>query len=186
MTIPQCVITCDDLAALIGVSETSLAGTEVRFTCNINDGELLAIGEVLCRVEQVRGIINSEGALEDLNGNPGVTLLASDVNIVLDEPLQWKVSFSRVVVDGFKRAVHPFWFEAPGDGETEDLSTLAPAPGQYEHQAGPPAPRLVGGYFNDDEDLVLINADGSELSPITPADDVLFLVDNGNGTVAVG
>lgn len=186
MAIPQCVITCDDLAALIGVTGIPLEGTEVWFSPNINNGEVLAVGDVLYRVENVRGVINAAGALEDLDGNPGVTLLANDVNLGLDEPLQWQVSFSNVVVQGFKRTVRSFWFEAPGDSEIEDLTTLAPLPGQYDYPAGPPAPRLSGGYFNVDGDLVLRNSDGTELTPITPAVDVLFLVDNGDGTVAVG
>lgn len=186
MAIPQCVITCDDLAALIGVTGTPLEGTEVWFTPNITNGEVLAVGNVLYRVENVRGVINAAGELEDLDGNPGVTLLANDVNLGLDTPLQWQASFSHVVVQGFKRTVRSFWFESPGDGETEDLAALAPPPGQYDNFSGRPAPRLVGGYFNDDGDLVLINSDDSELSPITPADGVLFLIDNGNGTVTVG
>ena len=129
MTIPQCTITITDLSALIGVDDVPLEGTEVWFYPNLRDGEVLPLNSSLYRVEPVRGVINASGELEDLDGNPGVTLLANDALLNLDDPLQWRVSFRRVDVQGFDKKVSEWWFEAPDDGDTVDLRSLAHVPG---------------------------------------------------------
>lgn len=124
MTIPQCTITINDLSALIGATVTALSDVEVVFTPNLTNGDVLAINDSIYRVADVRGVINADGELEDLDGNTGVTLLANDPLLNLDWWLQWKVSFSNVVVNGFRKTIKPWWFTAPNDGETVDLRLL--------------------------------------------------------------
>ena len=129
MTIPQCTVTIGDLSALIGVDEIAFEGTEVWFYPNITDGDLLPLNASLYRLEPVRGVINTDGELENLDGDPGVTLLANDAALNLDVPLQWRVVFRRATALGFDREITSWWFTAPDDGDTVDLRFLAHVPG---------------------------------------------------------
>lgn len=123
--LPEFTLTISDLRALLGDERIKFSDTEVWFTPNIDSGELLPINLGLYNIGTVHGIINELGQLEDLDGNPGVTLLANDPILNLEIPLQWQVEFRKAKINGFQKRIDSWWFTAPEAGQVVDLVSLA-------------------------------------------------------------
>lgn len=117
----------EGLHQLVGVERTALAGAVLEFTCNLTPGELLALDGGLDIVDTVRVKLDNDGKI---NGDTGVDLLADDPSLNLEHPLQWRVKITGAKANGFPKAVTAWSFEAPGDGETAALDSLAHVPGQ--------------------------------------------------------
>lgn len=115
-----------------------------------------------------------------------VRLLANTPLLGLgDTPLTYSVTFSQVVYNGKVGRINGFTFQAPVADFTVNLVGVMPAIGAGSSGNGINAPMLLSGYFNGDGELVFVNADGSELDPITVPSGVLSFVDNGDGTWTV-
>ena len=132
------------------------------------------------------GFLDTDGRLKsEAGGELGVSLWANDPTWGI-ERLQYRVRAE--LTDLFGRPVrwHSLCFDAPSDDSDRNLVHYMPLPGQ-KFGRGPGAWNIVSGSFNGDGDLVLVNADGSTVDPITPLDDdgTLLFVDNGDGTVSV-
>ena len=130
------------------------------------------------------GFLDTDGILKtEAGGEEGVRLWANDPAWELDR-LQYRVRAD--LTDSLGQSVRwaSFNFDAPVADITKDLTYYMPRPGQKFGRG--PASYLTGGTFNSDGDLVLHNDNGSDVNPITPADGVLFFIDNGDGTVSVG
>lgn len=113
-----------------------------------------------------------------------VRLLANSPLLELDA-LFYQVSWSQVVFNGRAGRLKGFTFEAPSFDTEVSLIDVMPAPGQTGG-VGINAPMLLTAYFNNDGDLVFVNADGTVLNPIDPPDGVLAFTDNGDSTWSVG
>jgi hypothetical protein len=77
--------------------------------------------------------------------------------------------------------VDTVYFEAPDSDVTVQLAEVLES--ALSSAAG--APRISGGYFNDDGDVVFENADGSALPPIEIPEGFLVFVDNQDSTWSV-
>ena len=130
------------------------------------------------------GFLDTDGILKAApGGEAGVRLWANDPNWELPR-LQYKVRAELTDLLGNPVRWHAFNFDAPVADIEKDLTEYMPLPGQKFGRG--PASYLQGGSFNGDGDLVLANDDGSYVDPITPADGVLFILDNADGTVTIG
>jgi hypothetical protein len=114
-----------------------------------------------------------------------VRLLADTPLLELASPLFYRVVFSEVVLNGTNGYIAPFTFQAPTYDSTVSLVTVMPASGQSTGQ-GINAPMLLGAEFDENDDLVFINADGSLLEPIEIPDGVVVFVDNEDSTWSFG
>lgn len=173
--------TGDGFAARIGTTREELAGAKLTFKSNVTFGGLVVVDDGMELLDKVVVTLDDDGKI---NGDTGVVLLAHDDSLNLSEPLEWQVSFSGVTNRGFDKVITPWWFDAPGDGGSINLTDVMPPPGQLSKRG--PAAKIVSGYFDGNDDLVLVNVDGSETTPIELPDDVITFVDNGDGTVQVG
>lgn len=113
-----------------------------------------------------------------------VRLLADTELLELDDPLYYKVTFSDVVYNGAPGYISSFTFQAPSYDTEISLITVMPAANQNTG-SGINAPMLLTSYFNSEGKLVFVNADGSELAPITIPSGVLAFIDNGDSTWTV-
>lgn len=132
--------TGDGFAARIGTTREELAGAKLTFTTNVRLGGMVVIDDGMELAEKVTATLDEDGKL---NGDTGITLLAHDESLNLGGPLEWQVSFSNVRHRGFDKVVTPWWFDAPGNGETLTLTDVMPPPGQtwygiYEIDGGTP------------------------------------------------
>ena len=134
------------------------------------------------KLQPISGYLDTDGRLKSAPGGVvGVRLPAKDPVMDLDS-LFFRVDFNVRTPAGEPVKVDPGFFEAPMVDTTVQLaevleSTLA---------AAAAAPRLSGGTFNEDGDVVFENADGSTLEPIEIPDGFLVFVDNGDSTWSVG
>ena len=132
------------------------------------------------------GFLDTDGILKtEAGGEEGVRLWANDPAWGI-ERLQYRVRADLTDLAGNPVRWQSFNFDAPGVDQVRDLTAVMPKPGQ-KFGRGPGAWNIVSGSFNDDGELVFVNADGSQLQPITPlsGDGTLTFVDNGDGTVGV-
>lgn len=172
----------DGLAARIGTTRTELAGVQVMLKAGIRTGGMVVIDEGLEVIDNVIVILDGDGKI---NGDTGVELLADAESLGLSAPLEWQVSFKGATSRGFAKPLTPWSFDAPASGATVNLADVMPPPGQLSNR-GPAAYRIVGGSFDENGDLVLVNQDDSTIGPMTPPEGGLFIVDNGDGTAAIG
>lgn len=113
-----------------------------------------------------------------------VRLLADTALLQLPNNLYYQVSFSDVVFNGKPGYIRPFTFQAASDDYEINLIDVMPGPSQ-PFGAGANAPMLAGAEFDENDDLVFINADQSELSPIEIPVGTLVLIDNSDSTWSV-
>lgn len=131
------------------------------------------------------GFLDTDGRLKaTAGGELGVSLWANDPAWGI-ERLQYRVRADLTDLLGNPVRWHSFNFDAPDDDGDRNLIHYMPKPGQ-KFGRGPGAPRIRSGSFNDDGDLVLENADGTTIDPITLPSVAVALVDNGDGTWSVG
>ena len=134
------------------------------------------------KLQPISGYLDSDGRLKASPGGVvGVRLPARDPIMDLDS-LFFRVDFNVRTTAGEPVKVDAGFFEAPASATTVQLaevleSTLA---------AAAAAPRLSGGTFNEDGDVVFENADGSTLRPIPIPEGYLVFVDNGDSTWSAG
>lgn len=135
------------------------------------------------RLLPVTGYFDTDGQLKNARaGTVGVRLVANDPVLELPDPLVYRVDFRLTTPIGQPVRVASVFFEAPDSDVTVQLvevmeSALSSAAG---------APRIIGGQFDANGDIVFENADGSVLSPIEiPAGHLVF-VDNNDSTWSVG
>lgn len=112
-----------------------------------------------------------------------VRLLANSPLLDLDA-LFYSVTFSQVIYNGRAARLKSFVFEAPSFDTEVSLIDVMPPPGQTGG-VGINAPMLLSAYFNGDNELVFVNADGTLLDPITVPSGVLAFTDNGDSTWSV-
>jgi hypothetical protein len=114
-----------------------------------------------------------------------VRLLANSPLLDLDA-LWYQVTFSQVVYNGRAGKLKGFTFEAPSYDTEVSLIGVMPPPNQTGG-VGINAPMLLSAYFNNDDELVFVNADGTLLAPIgdIPSAYSIF-VDNGDSTWTFG
>lgn len=113
-----------------------------------------------------------------------VRLLANSPLLELDA-LFYQVTFTQVIYNGRAGRLKGFVFEAPSYDTEVSLITVMPAPNQTGG-VGLNAPMLLAAYFNGDNELVFVNADGTLLEPITVPTGVMAFTDNGDSTWSVG
>ena len=134
------------------------------------------------KLQPISGYLDSDGRLKASPGGVvGVRLPARDPIMDLDS-LFYRVDCNVRTAAGEPVKVDPGFFEAPIADITVQLadamvSTLA---------AAAAAPKLVGGVFDEDGDVVFENADGSTLEPIAIPEGYLVFVDNQDSTWSVG
>lgn len=163
MTLPSFTITGTlfDLLGNVAAGEiigNGLGGATpatVTFTSNVPQGYFVTFGGVAYRVDEVTGIVNSNGTITH-SGDP-VQLLANDAGLSIDG-LQWQCHVA---------GMHRFWFNAPVDGGTVNLGTVAPVPGIG-----------VGGVAFSEGELITLLADGT--SPVRVALDALYMAAGSN------
>jgi hypothetical protein len=95
---------------------TAPAPAQVTFTSNVPVNEFVTFADALYRVDPVVATVGSDGSLTR-NGEP-VRLLANDGGLSVTG-LQWQATIGNM---------KPFWFDAPTDGGTVDLASVAPVP----------------------------------------------------------
>lgn len=135
-------------------------------------------------IRRFKGYLDTDGRLKSRpGGDTGVRLWANDPEYNLPR-LQYKVSAELTDLLGRPVDFQPFYFDAPVADIEKSLVSYMPRPGQKFGRG--PASYLLGGVFDDNGRLVLINDNGSRTSPIEPANGVLVFVDNGDGTWSVG
>lgn len=113
-----------------------------------------------------------------------VRLLANSPLLELDA-LWYQVTFTQVVFNGRAGKLKGFTFQAPSFDTEVSLLEVMPPPNQTGG-VGINAPMLASAYFNDDDELVFVNADGTVLNPISDVPDAYTVfVDNGDSTWTV-
>ena len=114
-----------------------------------------------------------------------VRLLADTAVLGLSQPLYIAVSFSGVLFNGRAGRLKGFSFQAPVADYTVSLIEVMPPPNETAAQ-GINAPMLSGAEFDEDGELVFINADGSLLTPIEIPSGTVVFIDNEDGTWSAG
>lgn len=115
-----------------------------------------------------------------------VRLLAkSDLLNLGDAPLTYQVTFTQVIYNGRAGRINGFTFQAPVADLTINLVSVMPGPGAGITGNGLNAPMLLSAYFTGDNELVFVNADSTELSPIEIPSGVMVFLDNGDSTWSV-
>ena len=177
---PQCVITAT-ADRLIGgltvggeLATSMLTGMEVTFTSNIPPGSFVTLGGELHNIPPLSGYIGLDGVLMSVNpedpNDPlvGVALPADDISLQLETPLQYTVSFSSIPTpSGFDRTPRGWTFDAPEDGETQDLSATAHVVGM-EALGYIRGPGLTGGAHINGDSQVYFDIEGGGIT--TPVD----------------
>lgn len=130
----------------------------------------------------VQGVIDTDGRLKRAKSSDvGVRLPANDPVLELDT-LVYRVDFALTTLLGEPVRVDGGFFAAPDEDTTVNLAVVL----ETVASAAFGAPRLSGGEFNLDGDIVFTSADGSTLSPIEIPEGVLVFTDNGDSTWSVG
>ena len=115
-----------------------------------------------------------------------VRLLADDTELLdLPGPLFYRVTFSDVIYNGAPQYIPPLTFQAPSYDTEISLIDVMPQAGSTGGQ-GINAPMLLSASFNEDGELVFVNADGSLLAPIEIPDGYTAFVDNNDSTWSIG
>lgn len=170
--------------------------TELRvaFTTNLSPvTSLIRYESKLHKIDTVYAGIDNSGDLVHATMVAGVltpntdpiTLVARNGIGVVD--FQYKFDLQMLVAGTSDtwESLDSWWFDAALDGTTVALADVIPSAPTTRFR-GPPA-NIVSGYFDVNEDLVLVNVDGSYTTPIElPASEVVTFVDNGDGTIQVG
>lgn len=112
-----------------------------------------------------------------------VRLLANSPLLNLDA-LFYQVTFTQVIYNGRVGKLKGFVFEAPSYDTEVSLISVMPPPNQTGG-VGINAPMLLSAYWNDNNELVFVNADGTLLQPIQIPSGVLVFIDNGDSTWSV-
>lgn len=105
------------LGEIVGNGLGGATPASVTFTSNVPAGNFVTFDGVAYRVDEVTATVGSDGSITR-NGDT-VLLLANDGGLSVDG-VQWQAH-----VTGMKR----FWFNAPTDGGTVNLGSVAPVPG---------------------------------------------------------
>lgn len=113
-----------------------ISGTVTFTPCDANGNALTEIDSAVLdstiMLDPIMGRFNvnltggsPDGVLRTLNGTAGVELV-DNVNLGLAAGgLTYRVDYTNVVFDGIgNRAIHSFWFVAPGNGAGVDLNTV--------------------------------------------------------------
>jgi len=170
------------------LDETAPTTYRVSFTTNLSPtSDLVAYDGSLYKLDIVYAGIESDGSLTHatmtaggvltLDADPIVLVAANGLSVV---NFQYRFQLEKPVGNAWQPLTN-FWFDAPAGGATVDLADVVPV-ARTDRWRGPRAD-VVSGYFNDDDDLVLVNVDNSETTPIGPIPDgALVWVDNGDGT----
>ena len=197
MTLPQFTVT-GNLFEITGdttssvLDETAPTTYRVSFTTNLNpSSDLIAYNGTLYKIDIVYAGIESDGTLTHATMTAGgvLTLDSDPIVLVASNGLsvvnfQYRFQLEQPVGNKWV-ALTNFWFDAPAGGATVDLADVVPVAGT-DRWRGPRAD-VVSGYFDDAGDLVLVNVDNSETTPIGPIPDGASVwVDNGDSTWSIG
>lgn len=183
-------ITGDTTSSVL--DETAPTTYRISFTTNLSpSSDLVAYDGSLYKLDIVYGAIESDGSITHATMTAGgvltpdtdpIILVASNGLSVVD--FQYRFQLEQPVGNRWQALTH-FWFDAPLDGVTLDLADVVPVAGTDRWRG--PAANVVSGYFDGDDNLVLVNLDGSYTTPIGPIPDGASVwVDNGDGTWSVG
>jgi len=164
----------------------------ISFTTNLSPtSDLIAYDGSLYKLDIVYGAIESDGTLTHATMTAGgvltpdtdpIVLVASNGISVVD--FQYRFQLEMPVGNRWQALTH-FWFDAPLDGVTLDLADVVPVAGTDRWRG--PAANIASGYFDGDDNLVLVNVDGSYTTGIGPiVDGASVWVDNGDGTWSIG
>ena len=202
MAIPQFTVT-GNLGEILGDSTASVLDVtypttlRVVFTTNFdNVHDVITYGGNLYKVDEpIYAGIESDGDLVHATMVAGV--LTADVDPIIlvarngiNNDMQYKFSLQEPAAGNdpwgytYWRELTSWWFDAGYGGATIDLSVVAPVIGTDRKRG--PAANIVSGYFDGNDDLILVNADGSATTPIAIPAGAITFVDNGDGTVQVG
>lgn len=131
------------------------------------------------RLLPVTGYFDTDGRLKNARaGTVGVRLVANDPVLELPDPLVYRMDFRLTTPIGQPVRVTAAYFEAPDSDVTVQLAEVLES--ALSSAAG--APRLIGGQFDANGDIVFENADGSVLTPIEVPEGFLVFTDNGDST----
>lgn len=108
--------------------ETGAASTTITFTPNLSLTQQFTWDGDLYRIRPVAAVLTGTGITR--SGDP-VRLLANDDGLNVSG-IQWQV---KVATPGLPTP-HAFWFDAPSDGDTIDLSAVTPVPGTSVNPVG--------------------------------------------------
>lgn len=204
MALPQFRVTGNlgeilDGASTAGVLDVTYPTTlRIAFTTNFNnihnvityDGGLFKFSEpIYAGVESDGDLVHATMVDGELVVDTGPIYLVARNGINADD-FQYKFSLQTPTAGTdpwgytYWQELTSWWFDAAIGGTTLDLSTVAPDV-DTDRKRGPAA-NIVSGYFDTNDDLVLVNVDGSYTTPIELPDNVIAFVDNGDGTVQVG
>jgi hypothetical protein len=110
-----------------------------------------------------------------------VRLLANTELLNLDFALYYTVTFSQVIYNGRAGKLRGFAFQAPDSDIEVSLIEVMPEPGDTGGR-GINAPMLKSAYFDENDELVFVNADNTVLDPVDIPDAITVFVDNGDST----
>ena len=182
-------ITGDTTASVL--DETAPTTYRVSFTTNLNPtSDLVAYNGSLYKLDIVYAAVEVDGSLTHATMTTGNVLTPDTDPIVLVAAnglsvVNFQYRFQLEKPNGHVwQPLTSFWFDAPAGGATVDLADVVPVAGTDRWRG--PRGDVVSGYFNEDGDLVLVNVDNSETTPIDIMDGVSVWVDNGDGTWSVG
>ena len=196
MALPQFTVT-GNLFEITGDTTASILDQDapttyrVTFTTNLSPtSDLIAYTGNLYKIDIVYAAISSSGALvhatmgvENVlvpDADPIVLVAANGLSVV---DFQYRFQLEQPVGNSWQALTH-FWFDAPTvSGGTVDLADIVPVAGTTRNRG--PRADVVSGYFDDVDDMVLVNVDGSYTTGITPVDGVLVLIDNGDATWSI-
>jgi hypothetical protein len=179
--------TSDSSDAGADADEVALIG-EVDFTPQFaSDSPILAREysprATAFRILTVTGYVDTDGRLKNTRaGTIGVRLISNDPVLELPDPLVYRVDFRLTTPLGQPVRVAAAYFEAPDSDVTVQLAEVF----ESALSAAAKAPRISGGYFDGDGDVVFENEDGSALPAIEIPEGYLVFVDNGDSTWSVG
>lgn len=164
MAIPQFTVMAD-MFVLLGyldgseIDATAMETLRATFTSNLLKSDVLVIDGEIISLSPVPGVIDANGQLVNPRANNaiGVSLLADDPVLGLENPLEWTVTFSRASGASYVGSnkvpwlPRPWTFFAGSDGQLINLNTVPPVPGSVatgiiRGPAGPPGPAGTGGF----------------------------------------
>lgn len=204
MALPQFRVTGNlgeilDGASTAGVLDVTHPTTlRVVFTTNFNNiHDIISYANGLWKVDEpIYAAVRSDGVLTHATMVAGVLTADSDPIVLVArngigaDNFQYKFSLQTPTTGTdpwgytYWQELTSWWFDAGIGGATLNLADVAPVIGTDRKRG--PAANIVSGYFDSNDDLVLVNVDGSYTTPIELPDSVIVFVDNGDGTVQVG